>query len=124
MEIDEVLATWQASTADVVRGFADADLSMWSREQLLAIVEMTHRATNTLAGMQTVAVAHVAAVEDVVDRDGEWVQQHRGLGHQALDAPELVAAMLGITEQAAATRVEVAIHQVCHAAAGGSDGRR
>ncbi|KGN42184.1 HNH endonuclease signature motif containing protein [Knoellia aerolata] len=112
MEIDEALRTLRASTAAVARALADTDLAVLSREQLLAVVEETHRSTNTLAGVQTVAVAHVAAVEDVVDRNGGWVQQHRGLGHRALDAPELVGPMLGITEQAAATRVEVAIHQV------------
>ena len=110
MELDEALTALRSATAGVARALGGVELSSLSREQLLSVVEVTHRSGNVLAGVQTVAVAHVAAVEDVVDGHGVWGQQYRGLGHRALDAPELVGPMLGITEQAAATRVEVAIH--------------
>ncbi|MFW5468718.1 HNH endonuclease [Knoellia sp. CPCC 206435] len=112
MELDEALTALRSATAGVARALGEMDLSSLTREQLLSVVEETHRASNVLAGVETVAVAHVAAVEDVVDQHGQWGQQHRGLGHRALDAPELVGPTLGITVQAAATRVEVAIHQV------------
>ena len=112
MGIDEALTTLRAAAAGVARALADADLSSLSREQLLAAAEQTHRAGNVLAGVQTVAVAHVAAIEDVCASHGVWGEQHRGLGHESMDAPALVGPVLGITAQAATTRCEVAVHQV------------
>ncbi len=112
MELDAAIATLEAATASVVDALRHSDPASVGRDGLLRVVEAGQRVSNTLAGVQTVAVAHVAAVEDVCDSEGVWREQHRGLGHQALDAPALVGPVLGITAQAAATRCEVAVHQV------------
>ncbi|EAP99222.1 hypothetical protein JNB_03600 [Janibacter sp. HTCC2649] len=112
MELDAALTTLKAATASVVDALREADLTGLSREQLVCVVEAAHRASNTMAGVQTVAVAHLAAVEDNVDVHGAWVEQHRGLGHVSLDAPGLIAPVLGISAQAASTLVELAVHQV------------
>ena len=97
MELDTAIATLEAATASVVDALRHSDLGSASRERLLSVVEATHRVGNTLAGVQTVAVAHVAAIEDVVGSGGVWGEQHRGLGHESLDAPALVGPVLGVT---------------------------
>jgi hypothetical protein len=68
--------------------------------------------TNTVAGLQTRAVAHVAAHDEHLDRHGQWVLQHRGLGHKSLDAGAMVATRMGISTTAGESRVDDAVHQV------------
>jgi hypothetical protein len=46
-------------------------------------------------------LAHVAALEERADEDGTTTVTHRGLGHQELDAPELIAPCLGVSVHAA-----------------------
>ncbi|MFC7488901.1 hypothetical protein ACOCJ7_06570 [Knoellia sp. CPCC 206453] len=64
MELDTAFATLKAATASMVEALREANLTELSREQLVSVVEAVHRTSNTMAGVQTVAVAHLAAVED------------------------------------------------------------
>lgn len=112
MDLDAAFATLQAATASVVAALREGDLTALTRDQLVSVMEATQRGSNTLGGVQTVAVAHLAAIEDTVDQHGVWGEQHRGLGHLSLDTPGMIAPVLGITAQAATARVEVAVHQV------------
>ena len=67
---------------------------------------------NVAAAMQTVALAHVAATDDVVCEDGTIEEEFRGLGHQRLDAPALVQDRLGLTTSGATDRVATAVDLV------------
>src|SRR6478672_640143 len=67
---------------------------------------------NVAAAMQTVALAHVAATDDVVCEDGTIEEEFRGLGHQRLDAPALVQDQLGLTASGATDRVATAVDLV------------
>ena len=67
---------------------------------------------NVAAAMQTVALAHVAATEDVVRDDGTIEEEFRGLGHSRLDAPALVQDLLGLTASGATDRVATAVDLV------------
>ncbi len=77
----------------------------------LGVLSDTQEVLNVLAGVQAVAMAQVAAF-DGDDSSGFGPRRHRGLGHQALDAPDLVAARVGCSAQAASTRLGVAVAQV------------
>ncbi len=67
---------------------------------------------NVVAAMQTVALAHVAATEDVMRDDGTIEEEFRGLGHRRLDAPALVQDLLGLTASGATDRVATAVDLV------------
>ncbi|NNM47453.1 DUF222 domain-containing protein, partial [Knoellia koreensis] len=97
---------------DLSEAGAAAELGSWSGEDLLDLVEATQRLTNTVAALQTRAVAHVAAHDEHLDQHGQWVLQHRGLGHKALDAGAMIATRMGISTTAAESRVDDAVHQV------------
>jgi hypothetical protein len=73
------------------------------------LVEATQQAMNTLAAVQTIALAQLAATDEEIDPAGELAEVYRGLGHHRLDAPDLVSGILGLTSTAAATRVGVAV---------------
>lgn len=73
------------------------------------LVDATQQAMNTLAAVQTIALAQLAATDEDVDQAGELVEVYRGLGHHRLDAPDLVSGVLGLTATAAATRVATAL---------------
>jgi hypothetical protein len=62
--------------------------------------------------VQTIALAHLAATEDVVAEDGTIEEEFRGLGHQRLDAPDLAAEVLGLTPCGATDRVATAVDLV------------
>ena len=80
--------------------------------QLVDLVGTCQSAINQLAAVQTLAMAHVAAIEDVALEDGTIVEQHRGLGHQRLDAPALVSDQLGVSDAVACSRVGAAVDLV------------
>ena len=85
------------------------------REALADWVQLAadcQKVLNQVQAVQAVALANVSAIEDVVDRDGEVVEQFRGYDHQRLDAPALVSDVLGLTASAAATRVAQAAEVV------------
>lgn len=80
-------------------------------EAWMTVLAQCASAKARLEATQTLAVAHVAAI-DVVDAgcdDGTLVEQHRGLGHIRFDAPELVAPTLGLTPSGAEPRVRQAV---------------
>lgn len=79
---------------------------------LVAVVERCQAVVNHATALQTLAMAHLAAIEDVELEDGTVVEQHRGLGHHRLDAPSLVSDQLGVSDAAAASRMAVAVDVV------------
>ena len=80
--------------------------------ELVNLVGSCQSVINQAAAVQTLAMAHVAAIEDVVLEDGTVVEQHRGLGHQRLDAPALVSEQLGLSDAAASSRMAGAVDLV------------
>ncbi|NNM44767.1 HNH endonuclease signature motif containing protein [Knoellia koreensis] len=108
----ELLEQVTQAVRDLSGAGAAAELGSWSGEDLLDLVEATQRLTNTVAALQTRAVAHVAAHDEHLDQHGQWVLQHRGLGHKSLDAGAMIATRMGISTAAAESRVDDAVHQV------------
>ena len=62
-----------------------------------------------LEAASTLAVARLAATEEVVTEDGCVQEVSQGLGYRRLDAPDLVSDVLGVSAQAAAARVDDAV---------------
>ena len=83
--------------------------------ELVEIVAQSQSVANTASAVQTLAMAHLAAIEDVELEDGTVVEQHRGLGHQRLDAPALVSEQLGVSDAGASSRMTVAVEVVTRA---------
>lgn len=83
-----------------------------SLTEWVELLTQVQEAVNVLQAVHMVAMAHVSAIEDVALEDGTIVEEHRGLGHQRLDAPGLVAGRLGLSDQAAAQRMDCAISLV------------
>ncbi|NNM44923.1 HNH endonuclease signature motif containing protein [Knoellia koreensis] len=108
----ELLEQVTQAVRDLSEAGAAAELGSWSGEDLLDLVEATQRLTNTVAALQTRAIAHVAAHDEHLDQHGQWVLQHRGLGHKSLDAGAMIATRMGISTTAAESRVDDAVHQV------------
>ncbi|KRF22792.1 HNH endonuclease signature motif containing protein [Phycicoccus sp. Soil802] len=92
-----------------------ADGRRRSVPELVALAEQCQSFTNQVAALQVLAMAHLAAIEDVELEDGTVVEQHRGLGHQRLDAPALVSDQLGLSDAAATSRMTVAVEVVTRA---------
>jgi hypothetical protein len=86
---------------------ADASAMEW-----VELAGSCQQLINVVAAMQTVALAQVAATEDVVCEDGTIEGEFRGLGHQRLDAPALVQDLLGLTASGATDRVATAVDLV------------
>lgn len=80
--------------------------------QLVELVGACQSVVNQATALQTLAMAHVAAIEDVALEDGTVVEQHRGLGHQRLDAPALVSDQLGVGDAVAGSRLSTAVDVV------------
>ena len=80
--------------------------------ELVDLVGSCQALINQAAAVQTVAMAHIAAIEDVALEDGTVVEQHRGLGHQRLDAPALVSDQLGVSDAVASSHVGAAVDVV------------
>ena len=83
-------------------------------DALLDAVEVTQQIINIANAIQTRAIAHVAAHDEVRDDDVElgWSWRRHGLGFVAEDAPGLVSTRLGVSAPVAARRVDIAVHQV------------
>jgi hypothetical protein len=86
-----------------------------SVSELADLVGACQSVINQAAAVQALAMAHLAAIEDVGLEDGTVVEQHRGLGHQRLDAPALVSDQLGLSDAAAGSRVAAAVQVVTRA---------
>ena len=68
---------------------------------------------NTLGAIQSVALGQVSAIDDHLDPEsGQLTEVFRGVGHERLDAPALVAESLGVTASGATHRVAVAVDLV------------
>jgi hypothetical protein len=80
--------------------------------ELVDLVGDCQSVINQATALQSLAMAHLAAIEDVELEDGTVVEQHRGLGHQRLDAPDLVSEQLGMSTAATCTRMGVAVDVV------------
>ena len=81
------------------------------REGWLDVLSATQSVLNVLAACQAVAMAQVSAF-DTDDPVGMGEVRHFGIGHAAMEAPDLVAARIGCSAQAAGTRVATAVDQV------------
>ena len=84
-----------------------------SSPEWVAVVGQTQELINQLTALQTVALAELAATEDVVLEDGTVVEQPRPVGHVRLDAPGLVSDLLGVSDQVATRRVGLAARMAC-----------
>ncbi len=93
---------------EVLAGRADLD-------DLVGVVGDTQDLMNVLAGLQTVALAHVAATSHEEREDGTVEVRRHGLGHVREDGGDLVAGDLGCTANAAEQRVEDAVALVTKA---------
>ncbi|NNM47380.1 HNH endonuclease signature motif containing protein [Knoellia koreensis] len=104
IDIVELLRTVSADAARL----ADAPRRE-SIDDFVQLVGDTQRLISTAQAVQTLAIANVSAIEDVVDPGtGEVVEQFRGYGHHRMDAAALVSDELGVTARGAETRVGVA----------------
>ncbi len=81
---------------------------------LLDTVERTQQVINIASGIQTQAIAHLAAHDEVRDDEDEsgWSWQRHNLGFTAEDTASLIGPRLGVSVPVAQGRVEVAVHQV------------
>lgn len=84
-------------------------------EDLVAVVGESQDLMNVLAGLQTVALALVAATEHTELEDGTLAVRRHALGHVREDAGDLVAGDLGCTTNAAEQRVADAVALVTKA---------
>lgn len=89
-----------------------ADGRTRSVSELVALVQDCQAVVNQATAIQLLAMAHLAAIEDVALEDGTVVEQHRGLGHQRLDAPALISDQLGLSDAAACSRMAMAVDVV------------
>jgi hypothetical protein len=106
-EMNVVTAELQAELARLRADGHERALS-----ELVDLVGACQAVVNRASALQTLAMAHLAAIEDVAREDGTVVEQHRGLGHQRLDAPALVSDQLGVSDAAAGSRVGAAVDVV------------
>ena len=106
-ELGAVRSRLQAVLDQAAATGPGATLAQW-----VDVVEQAQQVVNIAAALQTVALAHVAAVEDVEAEDGTLTEQLRGLGHQRIDAPALVAQPLGLSAAAATARTAAAVDLV------------
>ncbi|WP_156971369.1 HNH endonuclease signature motif containing protein [Knoellia sinensis] len=96
-----------ASASSSAAGSLDADA-------LLTVVEQSQQVINIASGIQTHAIAHLAAHDELRDDEAEsgWAWKRHGLGFIADDTASLIAPRMGVSVPVAAGRVEVAVHQV------------
>ena len=104
------------SLSDGLAGQAPAVLAgRAGLDDLVRVVGETQDLMNVLAGLQSVALAHVAATSHEEREDGTVEVRRHGLGHLREDAGDLVCGDLGCTANAAAQRVEDAVALVTKA---------
>ncbi|MBM6402814.1 HNH endonuclease [Phycicoccus sp. CSK15P-2] len=80
-----------------------------SQEEWLAVARDCQALVNRLTAVQDAAIARAASVEPVWCEDGTLGRVDRGPGRVALDAPDLVAPVLGASHHQAQRRVEQAV---------------
>lgn len=98
--------------ADLTERFAalkDPDRrGAWRDVGLAAWVDLigdSQRLMNTVAAIQSMAMAQAASIEIVDNDDGTTGERHHVLGHREIDAPSVMAPLLGLTTAGAETRV-------------------
>ena len=99
-----------AASADLRSGGSTLPLAEW-----VDLVGECQAVISAAQGLQTLALSHVAATQDVALEDGTVVEEFCGLGHERLDGPALVADDLGLTAQGASGRMSTAVtwHPSC-----------
>ncbi|PRY60057.1 hypothetical protein BCF74_1081, partial [Knoellia remsis] len=86
--------------------------STLTSDELLDLAEGFQREIDTAVALRTIALAHLSAREPRLLEDGTEVEEHRGLGHQRIDAPELVAPRLGVSVHKATQLIMTAVDQL------------
>ena len=76
--------------------------------ELAELVLASQRVVNAVSAVQVVALAGIAARDEVQGPDGAWVGVDRGVGHVGEFASVTVAPMLGLTSRGAEDRVQTA----------------
>ena len=90
-----------------------------SRAQWAGLVGACQSLVNTATAVQDVAITAVAAIEQEWAEDGTTVERVRAGGHVALDAPDVVAGVLGVSHGHAQRRVALAVALVADAEVAG-----
>ena len=80
-----------------------------SSAELVEFLAACQAGIRALEAARTLALARLAATEEVVTEDGCVQEVSQGLGYRRLDAPDLVSSVLGVCAQAAAARVDDAV---------------
>ena len=80
-----------------------------SSAALVEFVGECQAGIRALEAAQTLAVARLAATEEVADEDGAVEEVGQGLGYRRLDAPDLVSEVLGLSAQQAGPKVDAAV---------------
>lgn len=93
-------------------GMAAARAAGWGQGDWLDVVTLCQRVVNQVNAVTDTAMARAAAYETVVDEHGELAQVDDGDGHVALDAPDLLAAPLGLSRAGTADRLDRAVRLV------------
>jgi Domain of unknown function (DUF222) len=101
--LERALLLVQQVFEDVRAGVADTPESA-----LAELVLATQRVVNAASAVQSVALAGIAARDEVPGPDGSWVGVDRGVGHVNEFAAVTVAPMLGLTSRGAEDRVQTA----------------
>ncbi|WP_245889432.1 DUF222 domain-containing protein, partial [Knoellia remsis] len=86
--------------------------STLTSDELLDLAERFQREIDTAVALRTIALAHLSAREPRLLEDGTEVEEHRGLGHQRMDAPELAAPRLGVSVHKATQLIMTAVDQL------------
>jgi hypothetical protein len=101
--LERALLLVQQVFEDVWAGVADK-----AEGELAELVLASQRVVNAASALQAVALAGIAARDEVQGPDGAWVGVDRGVGHVNEFASVTVAPMLGLTSRGAEDRVQTA----------------
>ena len=99
-----MIESLERALAVVQEAFADATARGSSIEmgELAGVVLAAQRVVNAASAVQAVALAGIAARDEVQAADGSWVAVDRGLGFVGEFAAVSVAPMLGLTSRGGA----------------------
>jgi hypothetical protein len=101
--LERVLLLVRQVFEDVRAGVADT-----TEAELAELVLASQRVVDAASAVQAVALAGIAARDEVQGPDGAWVGVDRGVGHVNEFASVTVAPMLGLTSRGAEDRVQTA----------------
>src|SRR4051794_14473417 len=108
--MEEALLLVQQVFADAAAGVRQGagSAAVSAEDELAGLVLASQRVLNAASAVQAVALAGVAARDEVPGPDGSWVGVDRGVGHVGEFAAVTVAPMLGLTSRGAEERVQTA----------------